>query len=102
LSIQVDPGSAATGNKAALGEYILNDRSDWLQATNGSNTVDMNVAISKTDSPLRNHIRAADVKHWSKHWKVTPEHIRAAIEKVGNSVGAVEKELNLQGLLGKD
>jgi hypothetical protein len=40
------------------------------------------------------------VKHWSKHWKVMPEHVRGAIEKVGNSVAAVQKELTLQGLIG--
>jgi hypothetical protein len=50
------------------------------------------VALAKPDRPIRNHIQAPDIKHWSKHWKVTPEHIRAAIEKVGNSVEAVKKE----------
>jgi hypothetical protein len=60
------------------------------------------VALSKPDRPIRNHIQAPDVKHWSKHWKVTPEHIGAAIEKVGNSVEAVEKELRLQGFLDRD
>jgi hypothetical protein len=64
--------------------------------------MDINVAGSKPDRPVRNHIQAPDVRHWSKHWKVAPEHIRAAIEKVGNSVGAVEKELSLQGQLNKD
>jgi hypothetical protein len=60
------------------------------------------VALAKPDRPIRNHIQAPDIKHWSKHWKVTPEHIRAAIEKVGNSVEAVKKELSLKGLLDKD
>jgi len=60
------------------------------------------MADSKPDSRIRNHIQAPDVRHWSRHWKVAPEHIRAAIEKVGNSVGAVEKELGLQGHLDKD
>jgi hypothetical protein len=55
------------------------------------------VSLSKPDRPVRNHIQSDDVKHWSKHWKVMPEQIRGAIEKVGNSVTAVQKELILQG-----
>jgi Protein of unknown function (DUF3606) len=55
------------------------------------------VSLSKPDRPDRNHIQSDGVKHWSKHWKVTPEQIRGAIEKVGNSVTAVQKELILQG-----
>jgi hypothetical protein len=39
------------------------------------------------------------MKHWSKHWKVVPGEIRAAVEKVGNSVAAVQKELRLRGLI---
>jgi hypothetical protein len=39
------------------------------------------------------------MKHWSKHWDVTPEEIRAAIDKVGNSVEAVQKELGRRGLV---
>jgi Protein of unknown function (DUF3606) len=57
------------------------------------------VSLTKPDQPIRRHIQPDDVKHWSKHWKVTPEHIRATIEKVGNSVAAVQKELVLQGLI---
>lgn len=60
------------------------------------------MTLSKPQKPIRNHIQARDIKHWSKHWRVPPEHIRAAIDKVGNSVAAVEKELSLQGLLDKD
>jgi hypothetical protein len=55
------------------------------------------VSLSKPDRPDRNHIQSDDVKHWSKHWKVTPGQISGAIEKVGNSVTAVQKELILQG-----
>jgi hypothetical protein len=64
--------------------------------------MDTSLTISRPERPIRNHIQANDVKLWSKHWKVPPEHIRAAIEKAGNSVGAVEKELGLQGLLDND
>jgi hypothetical protein len=39
------------------------------------------------------------MKHWSKHWKVEPEAIRAAVEKVGNSVASVQKELGLRSLI---
>jgi Protein of unknown function (DUF3606) len=49
--------------------------------------------LTKPEIPKRNQIEAADVKHWSKHWKVPPEQIQTAISKVGNSVVAVEKEL---------
>jgi Protein of unknown function (DUF3606) len=51
--------------------------------------------LTKPELPKRNQIKAADVKHWSKHWKVKPEQIQMAIGKVGNSVVAVEKELGL-------
>jgi Protein of unknown function (DUF3606) len=62
-------------------------------------SAELQVPLSKPDRPLRNHIQSDDLKHWSKHWKVTPEHVREAIEKVGNSVAAVQKELTLQGLI---
>lgn len=33
------------------------------------------------------------MKRWSRHLNVTLDQLQAAIEKVGNSVTAVEKEL---------
>jgi Protein of unknown function (DUF3606) len=52
--------------------------------------------LTKPEPPARAHIQDADVKHWSKHWKVEPVKISAAISKVGNSVAAVEKELGIR------
>ena len=57
------------------------------------------MSLTKPDQPIRSHIQPDDVKHWSKHWKVTPDNIGTAIEKVGNSVAAVQKELLLQGVI---
>ena len=34
-----------------------------------------------------------EVRFWSKRFKVTPDALRAAVEKVGNSAEAVEREL---------
>jgi hypothetical protein len=34
-----------------------------------------------------------EVRFWSKRFKVTPDLLREAVEKVGNSADAVEKEL---------
>jgi hypothetical protein len=44
------------------------------------------------EKPIRHHVESHDMKHWSKHWRVEPEAILAAVEKVGNSVAAVQKE----------
>ena len=49
--------------------------------------------LTQPEKPSRNHIEPKDIKHWSKHLNATPEQLREAIEKVGNSVVAVEKEL---------
>ena len=32
-----------------------------------------------------------EVRYWSKKFKVTPDLLRAAVEKVGNTADAVEK-----------
>ena len=34
-----------------------------------------------------------EVRYWSKKLRVTPDRLRAAIEKAGDSVKAVEREL---------
>jgi uncharacterized protein DUF3606 len=57
------------------------------------------VALSEPVKPTRNHIQHQDIKHWAKHWNVSPEQIRVAIEKSGNSVAAVEKQLLRQNLI---
>lgn len=47
-------------------------------------------------APDRSHInmdQSWDVKYWSKHLGVSEQRLRAAIEKVGNSVASVKKEL---------
>jgi hypothetical protein len=51
--------------------------------------------ITKTP-PLRNHIamnKELEVKYWTKHLGVSPEALRRAVDKVGNSAAAVRKEL---------
>ena len=80
-------------NQTCGSEYI--DR----RLRGASSAAELKVALTKPDQPIRRHIQPDDVKHWSKHWKVTAEQIRTVIEKVGNSVAAVEKELTLQGLI---
>jgi hypothetical protein len=49
--------------------------------------------LTRSEKPIRNHIEHRDIKHWCKHLNATPEQLRGAIEKVGNAVAAVEKEL---------
>jgi uncharacterized protein affecting Mg2+/Co2+ transport len=49
--------------------------------------------LTKTVQTVRNHIKPADIKRWARHWKVTDEQVRRTIEKAGNSVVAVRKEL---------
>ncbi len=51
---------------------------------------------------MRNHIQPADIKHWAKHWNVTPDQIRQAIEKIVTSATAVRKELALQKILAEE
>lgn len=36
---------------------------------------------------------AAAVKHWSKHFSVTPDELQRAIAKVGNAADDIRKEL---------
>ncbi len=60
------------------------------------------MVLSKPEKPIRHHIETHEMKHWSKHWKVVPEEIRTAIEKVGNSVTAVQKELCIRGLIDEE
>jgi hypothetical protein len=57
------------------------------------------VSLTKHESPVRNQIRAGDMKYWCKHWNVELTHVRAAIGKVGRSAAAVRKELTLRGLI---
>ena len=59
------------------------------------------MSLSELIKPDRTHIQDQDLRFWSKHWNVTLDHIRLAMEKAGNSASAVEKELMLQNLLQK-
>jgi len=36
-----------------------------------------------------------EVRYWAKHFGVTKEELRKAVDKVGNSAAAVRKELGL-------
>lgn len=49
--------------------------------------------LTQPEKPDRNHIERKHIKRWSKHLNATPDRLREVIEKVGNSVAAVEKEL---------
>jgi Protein of unknown function (DUF3606) len=60
------------------------------------------MSLSKPEKPIRHLIEADNLQHWSRRWKVLPEDIRATVDKVGNAVTAVEKELRLRGLLDKE
>jgi hypothetical protein len=55
------------------------------------------MAASTSKAPLlRNHIamdEATEVKYWTKHLGVTRDELQRAVDKVGNSVAAVRKEL---------
>jgi hypothetical protein len=51
------------------------------------------MSITKPVQPERNHIRSADIRCWARHWNVTEKRLRLTIDKTGNSVVAVRKEL---------
>src|ERR1700730_13284967 len=49
--------------------------------------------------PIRNKISLADptqVRAWTRRLAISPDSLKAVIDKVGNSVAAVTKELELQ------
>jgi hypothetical protein len=48
----------------------------------------------------RSHIAMevrAEVRYWLKHFGVTQDELQNAVDKVGNSVAAVRKQLGLNG-----
>ena len=48
----------------------------------------------------RSHIAMqveTEVRYWLKHFGVTKDELQCAVEKVGNSVVAVRKQLGLNG-----
>jgi hypothetical protein len=50
------------------------------------------------DRPFRNQIAmddAAAVRRWTKHLGVTQDELHSAVDKVGNSVVAVRKQIGL-------
>jgi predicted RNA-binding protein YlqC (UPF0109 family) len=53
--------------------------------------------ISKTNTPDRSKIaveREDHIKYWSRHFGVTKDELARAIERVGNSVAAIRKQLS--------
>ena len=51
------------------------------------------------DSRSRSHIVMDDgtaVRRWTKHFKVTHDELLCAVDKVGNSVAAVRKQIASQ------
>jgi len=59
----------------------------------------LQLSLTQPTTPDRNHIANSDIKRWAKHWNVGPNEIRSAVERVGNSAGAVRKELKQRGLI---
>ena len=55
--------------------------------------------LTHPTAPDRSHIAGGDIKHWAKHWSVRPDDVRSAVEAVGNSATAVQKELMRCGLI---
>jgi hypothetical protein len=54
------------------------------------------IGAETKDSRSRSHIAMndpANVRHWMKHLKVTQDELQDAIDKVGNSVAAVRKQI---------
>jgi Protein of unknown function (DUF3606) len=52
--------------------------------------------LSKKGSQDRSRINTSEdyeVRYWSRKFGVSPDTLKAAVKKVGNSVKAVEKEL---------
>ena len=50
------------------------------------------------DKRLRSQIAIEDpaaVRRWTRHLKVTEDDLRCAIDKVGNSVAAVRKQIQI-------
>jgi Protein of unknown function (DUF3606) len=62
--------------------------------------LEVDAMLTQPERPSRSHIERKDIKHWAKHLNTTPDQLRKVIEKVGNSVAAVEKEL--KSLIAKD
>lgn len=49
--------------------------------------------LTRPEKPSRNHIELKDIKRWSKHLDATPDQLQEVIEKVGNAVATVKREL---------
>ena len=55
--------------------------------------------------PIRNKINLAEpiqVRAWTRRLDVSPDALKAVVEKVGNSVAAVTKEIELRRTAPKD
>jgi Protein of unknown function (DUF3606) len=50
------------------------------------------------DTRARSHIAMSDqsaVRRWAKHLNATEDELRCAVDKVGNSIAAVRKQMGL-------
>jgi hypothetical protein len=56
--------------------------------------MDDKTKMGRTDSDLINISENYEVEYWSKKFGVRPEQLKTAVRAVGNSVLAVEKQLN--------
>jgi Protein of unknown function (DUF3606) len=57
-------------------------------------------SLTKKQQPDRSKInlhQPHEVKYWTHALKVTPDELRKAVDKVGNSAAAVRKELGMLG-----
>jgi hypothetical protein len=55
--------------------------------------LEVDAMLTRPEKPSRNHIELKDIKRWSKHLDATPDQLQEVIEKVGNAVATVKREL---------
>lgn len=58
----------------------------------------MNEHLTTPEQPDRSKIDMKDapaVHYWTKHFNISKQELRKAIDKVGNSAAAIRKELGL-------
>ena len=76
---------------------------EWNEAFGGSLTPEPgNVAMQRIKHPpIRDKINMAEpiqVRAWTRRLRIPADELNAIVEKVGNSVAAVTKEVELQRL----
>ena len=76
---------------------VREDTSPAIATIAINDTCDQTMArLTKQASPDRSKIAMQsddEVKYWTKHFGVSREELQCAVEKVGNSVASVRKEL---------